>query len=141
MMTRLLADAVAVYKALGHPARLRILTMLRGGELCVCQITAVLGVATSTVSAHLAELRRTGMVAERKDGRWVYYGLAEGVAGDDGPIAWESLAGDRQLASDAKLVAKLREIGPEEVCRPGFEVGNLGCGAGTVSPATERRTR
>lgn len=141
MMTRLLADAVAVFKALGHPARLRILAMLRGGELCVCQITAVLGAATSTVSAHLAELRRAGMVAERKDGRWVYYGLVEGVAGDDGPVAWETLAEDRQLSDDAKLVARLREIGPEEVCRPGFEVSRLGCGAGTVSPPPRRRTR
>jgi len=141
MMTRLLADTVAVYKALGHPARLRIVAMLRGGELCVCQVTAVLGSATSTVSAHLAELRRAGLIGERKDGRWVYYSLAEGVADDDGPVAWESLAGDRQLAGDAKLVAKLREIGPEEVCRPGFEVSRLGCGAATASPAPGRRTR
>ncbi len=53
-----LSNQVDRYKALGHPVRLRILAMLRDGGLCVCQITAVLGLASSTVSAHLAELRR-----------------------------------------------------------------------------------
>jgi len=130
MMTRLLADTVAVYKALAHPARLRIISMLRGGELCVCQITAVLGAATSTVSAHLAELRRSGLVTERKDGRWVYYALAGDVAGEDGPVDWDALGGDRQLADDAALVARLREIGPEEVCRVNLDLDRLPIGDG-----------
>ena len=139
MMARFLADAVAVHKALAHQARLRIVAMLRSGELCVCQITAVLGVATSTVSAHLSELRRAGLVAERKDGRWVYYSLTAGVAGDDGPVDWAALGGDRQLADDAALVAKLRELGPEEVCRNGFDVESLDCEARATTTITKGR--
>jgi len=72
-----LESAVAVARALGHPARLRTVAMLRSGELCPCQITEVLGLASSTVSAHLKELKQAGLIVERKDGRWVYIGLAK----------------------------------------------------------------
>ena len=57
--TARLRQASGVLKAAGHPARLRILNMLRPGALCVCQITAVLQLAASTVSAHLAELNHS----------------------------------------------------------------------------------
>ncbi|MCL4813597.1 MAG: winged helix-turn-helix domain-containing protein [Vicinamibacteraceae bacterium] len=69
---------VAAAKALGHPARLRILAMLRPGSLCVCQMSAVLQLAASTVSGHLNELRRAGLVVENKVGKLVYYRLDEG---------------------------------------------------------------
>lgn len=70
-----ISPLVDLLKALAHPARLRILALLREGQLCVCQITAILGIPTSTASEHLTELRRAGLLAERKDGRWVYYAL------------------------------------------------------------------
>ena len=66
---------VDLLKTLAHPARLRVLALLRDGEHCVCQFAVVLGIPTSTVSEHLTELRRSGLLAERKDGKWVYYGL------------------------------------------------------------------
>jgi ArsR family transcriptional regulator len=47
---------------MAHPVRLRVLSTLRGGELCVCRITALLGLAVSPVSAHLADLKRAGLV-------------------------------------------------------------------------------
>ncbi len=62
-----------LHKALAHPVRVRILAMLRGGELCVCQLNAVIGLAPSTISAHLTDLKDAGLVAERKAGRWVHY--------------------------------------------------------------------
>jgi len=114
-------------KALAHPARMRIAAMLRAGELCVCQMTAVLQLAASTVSAHLAELRRAGCVAERKEGRWVFYALS-----DEGASLLASLApdlgDDAQLAADAAVVAKLRAIGPEELCRVDLDLRRLGLG-------------
>ena len=64
------------HKALANPARLRILAMLDSGELCACQIIAVLGLAPSTVSRHIAELRAAGLLTERKDGRWGHYARA-----------------------------------------------------------------
>jgi len=112
-------------KALGHPARMRIAAMLRAGELCVCQMTAVLKLAASTVSAHLAELRRAGCVVERKEGRWVFYTLS-----DEGASLLASLApdlgDDAQLAADDAVVAKLRAIGPEELCRVDLDLRKLG---------------
>jgi len=66
---------VAAAKALAHPARLRILAMLRHAELCVCQMSTILQLAASTVSGHLNDLRRSGLVLERKQGKLVYYAL------------------------------------------------------------------
>ena len=60
-------------KALANPARLRILAALERGECCVCQLTAILGLAPSTVSAHLSELRRAGFLLDRKDGKIVFW--------------------------------------------------------------------
>jgi DNA-binding transcriptional ArsR family regulator len=116
-----LSAAVAIARALGHPARMRILAMLRSGELCVCQITEVLGLAASTVSIHLRELRRCGLVCERKDGRWVWASLAS----EPRHRSWieTALAGlddDPQLRADQEHVARLRKLPVEELCRLGY---------------------
>jgi len=66
----------AVFRAFSDRTRLRILHMLRGGELCVCDIVAVLRVPQPTASRHLAYLRKTGLVLARKEGLWSYYRLA-----------------------------------------------------------------
>ncbi|MBI1751130.1 MAG: winged helix-turn-helix transcriptional regulator [Acidobacteria bacterium] len=80
MTTDTLRPLVDTLKALAHPARLRILALLQGGELCVCEVAEVLGLAASTVSEHLTGLRRTGLVRERKVGRWVHVALSEAAA-------------------------------------------------------------
>ena len=117
-----LDSAVAVARALGHPARLRAAAMLRAGELCVCQITAVLGLAPSTVSLHLRELKRCGLVTERKEGRWVFVALAdEPVASRWIETALASVGDDLQLEKDARLVAELRRLPVAELCRLGLE--------------------
>lgn len=66
-----------VAKAAGDASRTRILKMLEGGELCVCQITAVVELAPATVSKHLSVLKMAGLVFQRKEGRWVYSRLAD----------------------------------------------------------------
>lgn len=72
----MLADYESVMKAAGDGTRARILKMLQAaGELCVCQIMAVLGMSSSTVSKHLAILKMAGLVRDRKEGRWVFYAL------------------------------------------------------------------
>jgi len=115
-------SAVAVSRALGHPARLRAVAMLRAGELCVCQITAVLGLAPSTVSLHLRELKRCGLVTERKEGRWVFIALAdEPVASRWIETALAAVGDDPQLERDARLVAELRGLPVAELCRLGLE--------------------
>ena len=69
-------EFVAIARALGDRSRLRALLTLRGGELCLCQIIDVLGLAPSTVSKHMAVLMQAGLVERRKKGRWQYYRLA-----------------------------------------------------------------
>ena len=124
MSTPTLGPLVDTYKALAHPARLRILAMLRGGELCVCQVTAVLGLAASTVSAHLTELRRAGLVEEQKVGRWVRYRLRES-ASELVPL-WRKLDTDPQARADAALLARLRQVPLDTLCRVDLDLSRLG---------------
>jgi ArsR family transcriptional regulator len=66
-------EKTKIFKALSDPNRLRILKMLQTKSLCVCEITDVLRLATSTVSKHLSILKSTGFIIETKDGKWVNY--------------------------------------------------------------------
>src|ERR1051325_7001333 len=72
MLTRALrppafTDLDALFKGFADPTRIRILNVLAAGELCVCDVVAVLRLAQPTVSRHLAYLRRTGLVAARAE--------------------------------------------------------------------------
>ena len=66
---------IKIFKALGDKSRLRILKMLQVRQLCVCEMTAVLGLATSTVSNHLSILKDAGLIFDIKDGKWVDYSI------------------------------------------------------------------
>lgn len=105
-------------KALAHPARLRLFAMLAEGPLCVCQMTAVLGAAPSTVSEHLRELKRAGLLVEEKNGKFVSYRTSRDAA------RWlrvvrAGLAGDSVAAADAALVSRLRQVPVEEFAASG----------------------
>jgi ArsR family transcriptional regulator, arsenate/arsenite/antimonite-responsive transcriptional repressor len=65
-----------LFRAFSDRTRLRILHLLRGGELCVCDLVAVIDVPQPKISRHLAYLRRAGLVLARKDGLWAHYQLA-----------------------------------------------------------------
>ena len=75
MSTRL-THIEALFKALADATRLRILALLDGGEICVCEIHDALKLPQSTVSRHLAYLRRAGLVETRREGLWIHYRLA-----------------------------------------------------------------
>src|SRR3990170_6304756 len=66
-------DKVKFFKALSDSNRLRILKILQTRPLCVCEITNVLELATSTVSQHLKILKEAGFIIEEKEGKWVNY--------------------------------------------------------------------
>jgi ArsR family transcriptional regulator, arsenate/arsenite/antimonite-responsive transcriptional repressor len=68
-------ELMGTLKALGDENRVRALVVLREGELCVCQIIELLGLAPSTVSKHMSILKQVGLVEATKKGRWVYYRL------------------------------------------------------------------
>lgn len=71
-------DTAELFKALAHQTRLKILSLLLDGEVCVCRIMAVLQLPQSTASRHLAILKNAGLVKDRPDGTWVHYSLAKG---------------------------------------------------------------
>ena len=122
-----LARSVVAHKALAHPARQRLVAMLRDGELCVCQLLAILELAASTVSAHLTELKRAGLLVETKRGRFVIYRWSE----DAEALALLSdltarIAKDPQVVADAKLVRSLRRVDVEELCRADLDLARVG---------------
>lgn len=118
---------VELAKGLAHPARLRLLGMLASGELCVCQLTAVLELAASTVSQHLAVLERGGLVGERKEGKLVFYRLREGPAAADflEPLL-ARLAGDPRIRADRALVARLRRVPIARLCAAELDLVAIG---------------
>ena len=67
-----------LFKALSDETRLRLLALLQHGELCVCDLMAVLELPQSTVSRHLAYLRNAGLVEDRRQGIWMFYRLSPG---------------------------------------------------------------
>jgi ArsR family transcriptional regulator len=83
---RQLADTVArideaekgsrVFKALADPTRLRILMLLGVREMCVCEVMIALGLTQPTASHHLGILEYAGLVKSRKEGKWVFYKIA-----------------------------------------------------------------
>lgn len=69
-----------LFGALADESRLRVIKLLEGGELCVCQITAALEMSQPKASFHLKVLREAGLIAHRKAGRWGHYRLQESDA-------------------------------------------------------------
>lgn len=125
-MTAPLARLVRTHKAIGHPARLRLLAALRGGPLCVCQMTVLVKLAASTVSEHLAELRNAGLVSDRKDGRWVEYRLSEEALREGilDPV-WRALDEDLDARADEILAKELRRVPLEELCSADLDLARL----------------
>lgn len=67
----------ALFKALAHDTRLKILNLLFDGEVCVCRIMEILELPQSTASRHLGILKNAGLVEDRREGIWVHYSLAQ----------------------------------------------------------------
>lgn len=76
MTATLKSRTPGLFRALSDPTRLRILHLLRDGELCVCDLMQILRVPQAKTSRHLAYLRRAGLVTVRDEGLWSYYALA-----------------------------------------------------------------
>jgi DNA-binding transcriptional ArsR family regulator len=101
--------------------RLRVLAALGGGELCVCQIVELLQLAPSTTSKHMAILRQARLVEGRKEGRWMYYRLADGEAPKavKDAVAWvrRHLAESAQIVRDGRELQRILSMDPEELCK------------------------
>jgi ArsR family transcriptional regulator len=73
-------DILRILDALADPVRLRLLRLLRGEELCVCELVDALRMPQYKISRHLRNLRAVGLVEARRDGRWMHYRLGRGGA-------------------------------------------------------------
>ncbi|SPE55822.1 putative transcriptional regulator [Verrucomicrobia bacterium] len=117
----MMREFMAITKALADETRVRMLLALQGGELCVCQITELFGLAASTISKHLSILYQAGLVDSRKAGRWIYYSLPakEASAPAREAIRWvaRSLAGDPRTSEDAGRLKKILTMDPVELCK------------------------
>jgi ArsR family transcriptional regulator len=122
-----LGRATSTLKALAHPARLRVLAMLRSGGLCVCQAAAAMGSPVSTVSEHLGELRRAGLVVERREGRWVTYSLAAEpeVRALLGQI-WRLIGSDPLIRREERVVRRVRRLSVTDLCEAGLDLARFG---------------
>ena|ERR1700733_16190503 len=65
-----------LFRALGDPTRLRLLNLMAEQEICVCYFTEAIGAPQPKISRHLAYLRKAGIVAARREGKWMHYRLA-----------------------------------------------------------------
>jgi DNA-binding transcriptional ArsR family regulator len=94
-----------LFRVLGHPARVRILELLREGEKSVGTLQAELELDSGSTSQHLAALRRIGLVESRRDGTSVYYRV-------DDPVVFELLEAGRAIIGRrlTQQQALLREI-------------------------------
>lgn len=114
-------DTLDVLKALADENRLRTLCALRGGELCVCQLIALLELAPSTVSKHLSVLRSARLVESRKEGRWMYYRLSREFrspsTGKLLGLLFEDLERADRIAADGKRLKTICNENMESLCK------------------------
>jgi arsenate reductase/ArsR family transcriptional regulator len=123
-----LFELESVFKAVGDSTRARIMKMLSAGEHCVCQIVAVLGLSQSTISKHLWILRSAGLIQDRKDGRWVYYSLAQKSSNKYAEFIISNISnwleGDEMITADLKKVMALKRVPVEKTSELGSRVFN-----------------
>ena len=97
-IARMLTQPIDLFRILGDETRLRCVALLAGQrELCVCELTRVLGVSQPKISRHLASLRESGLVSDRRLGVWVYYRLRRDLPGWVRRILEEAVSGARAL--------------------------------------------
>ncbi|MDH3328514.1 MAG: metalloregulator ArsR/SmtB family transcription factor [Desulfobulbaceae bacterium] len=95
---------IRVMKSLSDPNRVKIIKMLEKREMCVCELTAALGLAQPTVSKHLKQLEDAAMIESRKDGPWVNYSLSQE---SESPYAAAMLKEIKGWLNNEKEVAEL----------------------------------
>ncbi len=104
------ASAESLFKALADRTRLRLLNLLGGDEVCVCFFVEVLGQSQPKISRHLAYLRRAGVVAARREGKWIHYRVVEPRDARAAAVlrevrAW--LAEDQEMRRDRERLVKV----------------------------------
>lgn len=113
-------EFMGICKALSDQNRVRAIMALKGRELCVCQIIALLGLAPSTVSKHMSILRNAKLVESRKAGLWMHYRLPDRPSPQiRKAIAWVcgSLENNETVKKDGVQLKKILKMDVEEICK------------------------
>jgi len=108
---------ISVLKALSDPGRLRIvIALMSGRELCACQITELLQLSGATVSRHLAQLTGCGLLRSRKEGRWIFFRLADDPSSAK-LLSWlrAEAAARPKSYNDGENLKKIVACGPEAI--------------------------
>jgi ArsR family transcriptional regulator len=110
-----------LFRALADRTRLRLLNLIADKEICVCYFVEILGMSQPKISRHLAYLRRAGVVAARRQGRWMHYRLLAPQDAVASGILTETLSHLRQLPDMQADRARLdnRCCSPDTVVRLG----------------------
>jgi len=108
-----------LFRALADATRLRLLNLIADREICVCYFVQILGISQPKISRHLAYLRRAGIAAARRQGRWMHYRLIDPRDAVASSILKETLKHLRERPDMQRDFAKLDSA----CCRPGeFEL-------------------
>lgn len=101
-------DAELFFSALADKTRLRLLNLMRDGEVCVCFFAEVLGTNNPKISRHLAYLKRADLVKARRDGKWMHYRLNPPISDGLSEVfdsTMKMLGDDTTMAADRERLA------------------------------------
>lgn len=122
--------ALNITKAIADGNRMRVIVaLMEHDELCVCQITEMLRLATATVSRHMSVLQNARLVESRKESRWVFYRLVETFPGLLRQWLQESIAETPEIIADRCSLKIILSCEPGDLCRQQNQ--RKGCHAGT----------
>ena len=110
-------DLALLFAALADRTRLRLLNLMDGKEVCVCYFVEILGQSQPKISRHLAYLRRAGIVAARREGKWMHYKIVIPKHAGATRILGETLivlSEDKTMQADLSRLNKARCV-PERV--------------------------
>jgi ArsR family transcriptional regulator len=102
-------NAELFFSALADKTRLRLLNLMRDGEVCVCFFAGSIGTNNPKISRHLSYLKRAGLVEGRRDGKWMHYRINEPTdekAAEVFAATMKMLAADPQLEDDRKRLVE-----------------------------------
>ena len=111
-------NAELFFSALADKTRLRLLNLLRDGEVCVCFFAETLGTNNPKISRHLAYLRRASLVTGRRDGKWIHYRITEPTD----PAAKKVFAATMKMLETDKAMIKDRKKLVKVCCEPSTPV-------------------
>lgn len=110
-------ELVKVFKALGDKNRLRILKMLQHKKMCVCELSAALGITRPSVSRHLGLMKDAGLVQDERNGQWIDYSLCEDTINVYASVIQSHL--NKWINDDPKIrddIKKIKKLNRDVLC-------------------------